>query len=332
MYPPPFYNTIPLAYNDSLSYYQNLLIFIEKLNQLTKELHDFETNIENIVDEKIQENLADVLSKIEEAKTQLEAEISRLKEEAELRFDNLETELEERFTELSVEVNNRIIELTQTINTQINELSMEMIGVKNMFDVYTEQTNQNISARFEQIQEMINDLIANYDGDRITVINPIYGTYTTLNAALDDMQKVSISNQGLTALEYRNLQLTAKEYRDMNITAFVYRYKGKYLFFDRIFLGAIYKKLAEIEERVNLKLTEIENIVNTNLFVYDPWTGERNSLYNIVLNLVDLHKKNALTAEEYDNLQITAEDYDAKQLSAEQYDFEAKSLLGVHKN
>ncbi len=331
MYPPPFYNTIPLAYNDSLSYYQNLLIFIEKLNQLTKELHDFESNIENIVNEKIQENIANILAQIEETKTQLETEINRLKEETELRFDNLETELEERFTELSVEVNNRIIELTQTINTQINELSMEMIGVKNMFDVYTEQTNQNISARFEQIQEMINDLIANYNGDRITVINPVYGTYTTLNVALDDLQKASTWNQGLTALEYRNLQLTAKEYRDMNITAFMYRYKGRDLFFDRLFLGPVYKKLAEIEQRVNLKLTEIENIINTNLFVYDPWTGERNSLYNIVLKLVDLHK-NALTAEEYDNLQITAEEYDAKQLSAEQYDFEAKSLLGVHEN
>lgn len=328
MYPPPFYNTIPLAYNDSLSYYQNLLIFIEKLNQLTKELHDFETNIENIVNEKIQENIANILAQIEETKTQLETEISRLKEETELRFDNLETELQEKFVELSTEVNDRIIQLTTTINQQINELSMEMIGVKNMFDTYTNQTNQNIDEQFQNIREMVNDLIANYNGDRITVINPIYASYTSLNQALDDLQKASTWNQGLTALEYRNLQLTAKEYQDMNITAFMYRYKGRDLFFDRLFLSPVYRKIEEIERKVNLKLTEIENIVNTNLFVYDPWTGERNSLYNIVLKLVDLHKK-AITAEEYDNLQLTAEEYDAKLLTAEDYDFKAKDLLGI---
>lgn len=60
----------------------------------------------------------------------------------------------------------------------------------------------------------------------------------------------------------------------------------------------------------------------------NPITGEYDDVRNVVDDIVSyFHTENALTAGEYDALELTAEDYDNYEISAYDYDFNGKTIL-----
>ena len=61
--------------------------------------------------------------------------------------------------------------------------------------------------------------------------------------------------------------------------------------------------------------------------LFDPTTGLVSPIQVVVNNLYTLGRTDALTATEYDALELTATDYDAYELTAFQYDQNGKSLL-----
>lgn len=61
--------------------------------------------------------------------------------------------------------------------------------------------------------------------------------------------------------------------------------------------------------------------------IYDPTTGLLSPLQTVIDNLYDMNRDNAITASEYDNLELSASVYDAYDLTAREYDINAKSLL-----
>lgn len=61
--------------------------------------------------------------------------------------------------------------------------------------------------------------------------------------------------------------------------------------------------------------------------VYDPTTGILSPLQVVIDNLYGISREDALTASEYDGLDLTATAYDAYQLSAYDYDMQGKNLL-----
>lgn len=71
----------------------------------------------------------------------------------------------------------------------------------------------------------------------------------------------------------------------------------------------------------------IEQIEIGNVRVYDPTTGLFSTIQTVIDNLYDMGRSNALTATEYDALELTATEYDAYQLTARDYDVNGKSLL-----
>ena len=72
---------------------------------------------------------------------------------------------------------------------------------------------------------------------------------------------------------------------------------------------------------------EIEQISIGQISVYDPTTGVYSPLQIVIDNLYGLGRTDALTASEYDTLEITATAYDSYQLTAFNYDQNGKSLL-----
>ena len=77
---------------------------------------------------------------------------------------------------------------------------------------------------------------------------------------------------------------------------------------------------ALLDERI--KQVEIGNIK-----VYDPTTGLYSPIQRVIDNLYDMGRSNALTASEYDALELTATAYDAYELTARDYDLNGKTLL-----
>lgn len=72
---------------------------------------------------------------------------------------------------------------------------------------------------------------------------------------------------------------------------------------------------------------EIEQISIGDIELFDPTTGLKSPLQVVIDNLYTLGRTDALSATEYDALELTATAYDAYELSAFEYDQSAKSLL-----
>ena len=74
---------------------------------------------------------------------------------------------------------------------------------------------------------------------------------------------------------------------------------------------------------------EIEQISVGQISVFDPTTGLYSPLQVVIDNLYNSSREDALTATEYDALELSASEYDAFDLTATEYDQSAKSLLIV---
>lgn len=84
---------------------------------------------------------------------------------------------------------------------------------------------------------------------------------------------------------------------------------------------------AYTDTRTNQLQSQIDNIVVGAIQVYDPTTGLYVSLQTALDNIYGASRENALTATEYDGLELTATYYDGLQLTAFDYDNNAKSIL-----
>lgn len=83
---------------------------------------------------------------------------------------------------------------------------------------------------------------------------------------------------------------------------------------------------AEISN-LDSELQEVINGLQNAIILFNPLTGEENTLQQIIYYLASLHMTDALTASEYDALDMTATYYDGKDLTAYQYDSAGKTLL-----
>lgn len=82
-----------------------------------------------------------------------------------------------------------------------------------------------------------------------------------------------------------------------------------------------------VDSQDNALESRIEQIEIGNVRVYDPTTGLFSNLQTVIDNLYDMNRGNALTATEYDALELSATEYDAYELTAREYDINGKSLL-----
>ena len=72
---------------------------------------------------------------------------------------------------------------------------------------------------------------------------------------------------------------------------------------------------------------EIQEISVGNISLYDPTTGVLSPLQTVIDNIYGSSREDAITATEYDALELTATVYDGYELTAFDYDKYAKSLL-----
>jgi hypothetical protein len=78
------------------------------------------------------------------------------------------------------------------------------------------------------------------------------------------------------------------------------------------------------DANINERITRIET---GDIQVYDPTTGLLSPIQTVINNLYESSRENALTASEYDALELTATTYDSKQLTAFDFDTNGKTLL-----
>ena len=72
---------------------------------------------------------------------------------------------------------------------------------------------------------------------------------------------------------------------------------------------------------------EIQQISIGQITLYDPTTGTLNNLQTVIDNIYSTSREEAITAGEYDGLELTAATYDGYKLTAFNYDRYGKTLL-----
>lgn len=85
--------------------------------------------------------------------------------------------------------------------------------------------------------------------------------------------------------------------------------------------------VAYVDTQVSTLDQKIEEITLGNIEVYDPTSGYLVPIQTALDNIYGASRDNALTATEYDALELTATDYDAYELTAFDYDNNGKELL-----
>lgn len=91
--------------------------------------------------------------------------------------------------------------------------------------------------------------------------------------------------------------------------------------------GQLAQIRAYIDVQDNALKNYIDNVALGQIYVYNPATGERQDLQTVINSLFDSGRENALTADEYDALELTATYYDGQEISAYDYDTAGKTLL-----
>lgn len=71
----------------------------------------------------------------------------------------------------------------------------------------------------------------------------------------------------------------------------------------------------------------IDQVALGQIYVYNPATGILQDLQTVINSLFDVSREDALTATEYDALELTATYYDGQEISAYEYDISGKTLL-----
>ena len=172
-----------------------------------------------------------------------------------------------------------------------------LLGVLKKMNEVIAQVNSNTS------------FIENYDGR----INTLETEITALRKEIEDFEiKVTEDFEELENSLIQSINTKLAEIRQelLGLIA-IYRAEAK---------AYTDTKIAQVED-------EIEQILIGQITLRDPTTGLVSPLQTVIDNLYDTTREEALTATEYDALDLTATVYDGHDLTAFNYDYYGKTIL-----
>lgn len=86
-----------------------------------------------------------------------------------------------------------------------------------------------------------------------------------------------------------------------------------------------------LDGKINTEVARLDNKIETfpiaNTIVFNTFRGEPTTLQVYLDDLSGLNRFEAITAGEYDGLELTATEYDAKNITAHDYDYLGKTIL-----
>ncbi len=268
------------------------------LGWLIKTVQDISDQYQSLVDwmNTHEEDYQELLSRV----IALENTISTFQSDIDDRFNTLQNQLEEEiFQQIQAAlaaINTDLTEFRVQLTWLRDDLERAIVDLNSLVEADRAYMISYIEARLQAFIDSIPDLTT------VNVFNPVRGEITSIQIAINDLYDLGRS-EALTALEYDSMGLTASEYDSLLLSAYDYDNYGKTL----IQLSGYYK--------------------NPWHYMTSPFTGKYVPLEIVINELASLHKDDALTATEYDTLDITATYYDSLDLTAYDYDWHGKTLV-----
>ena len=233
-------------------------------------------------------------AKFAQQEAALQAALQATIDEVNAEIIRLENEVNQQLTEFRNEFAQLKTEMLNELARVIAEVNRTIIQLQSIMDANNEYVFQYVENRLNEFINSFPEIITVY------VYNPARGRVTDIQTAVNDLYSIA-AIWGLTAWQYDSLELTAEEYDDLELTAYEY---------DTLGYKLLYK--------------------DPDYYMLSPFTGEVVPVKEVVMDLAHLHMdEGAISAAEYDALELAAEDYDFEELTAFQYDWFANEILAA---
>ena len=207
------YKVIPLVYDESLSYYEQLCKILKSLNESITAINDLNTAVGDLSDlagqvSKLQNDIITFESNV----NNLLAQMNNTLEEYDTRFneyDNRFNDLEEKLTK---EINNNVKALKDYIDSTLGNIEADIKSfIEQELKVIYDNIDKLESELRAEIESEIKKLIDSIpDLTNINVINPVTGKLSKVQVALDDLFMNTRYN-ALTIDEFNHLHLSIDE-------------------------------------------------------------------------------------------------------------------------
>ena len=158
------------------------------------------------------------------------------------------------------------------------------------------------------------------------ILKKLNSMIAQLNANTEFIEKYSGKIEELEA-EMQALRLEMEQFEDDINVEINDRFAQIKLELQSMIAAALVQANAYTDARAAQLEQEIQQISVGNITLYDPTTGLLSPLQVVIDNIYGTSREDALTATEYDALQLTATAYDAYAVSAFDYDMYGKTLL-----
>lgn len=311
-YPYYSYKVLPLVYDEALSYWQQIIMLYGKINEVLKIVQNISADYES-------------------------ADIEVLKK-AKAYADSITAKLQSDFTSLSIQINHQINELQnemfQFTDQQKEDLQAGLEEIQNNVDYQLNTIHNSLAALwiamnylfYQQddymqkiyiaLKQYIDETVAYTTGAKIMVINPILGSVTSLNKALDDVLNYIAHIGSITMLQYDKMHLTMNEYESYQVTFIDYSLKGYFIFFERLALMDFSNHVNEQLLEMSTQITNIDNKVKKSTTLMNPYSLRTDSVKSIIPYLVD---QTAPTFYEYNTSQIEYNYYNKQKIKPQEY-------------
>lgn len=206
---PYFINTLPLTYNASITYYEQVGQLVYKINELIDAMNSYAEDYKSYTDEQIALLKKYVDSQITEVYAYADKINIDLTNLIGITADNLKADYISKINQLNSSLNARITQEVFTIN---NRITSEVITL-----------NTRISLEVQNLKDYIDSQLID-----IKVIDPTTGLISDLQTTLNNIVNL-MKDDVLTAEQYDALNLTAQTYDNKKLTAYQYDFNGKSL-------------------------------------------------------------------------------------------------------
>ena len=234
-------------------------------------------------------NLLGRIIQLEGQARSLQTQINNERAQRENAISNVYSAMDQQYSRITNEYHALYDNILTTMDSMLSSIRVEMYQIRNdLVDQIVIGDNATMSWVRAELDTFIENLP---DYENLIIYNPVRGTQTNVQTAINDLYN-EFNTYALTAAEYDALELTADEFDEIGLTAYEFDHYGQnHLSPDSPFI------------------------------MRDPFTGKLTAVKNVVYTLAEYHRLYALTATDYDALDLTADDYDALDLTAYNYDF-----------
>lgn len=167
-----------------------------------------------------------------------------------------------------------------------------------------------------------------YLEEQLVILNKVNECIELLNAYPDLLEEYEKYLEDIRQ-EVGKMEIEFEEFKSSTLSSIDIRF-GE---LTTQLISSIDNQFRLIQYNLNLALadiqTQIDDIVAGDIKVYDPTTGLLSPIQTVIDNLFDVNRNNAITASEFDGIELTATAFDAIEITAFNFDTNGKDLLNL---